>query len=262
MAMSDALPARNSVMCITPGAANLRSLHCGVNQQRGSQMKQKHIALACVALFAAPAAALAQSNVQIYGTLNGDFESVKATGSSGTNFPSRNRVTSNSSNVGLRGTEDLGQGLRAFFQIENAVNFDNGTASGFWAARNSGVGLQSGWGQVLLGQWDSPYKYTTSRIDPTGDIGIAAYTGILGSTGSITAGQGGNNFAERASFDRRVSNVAQYWTPAWRGLSGRLAYGAGDTNVGSPSTGVPEGSGLKPSLYSGTALYEDGPLYA
>ena len=95
-------------------------------------MKLKRITLATLATLAAPAAALAQSNVQIYGTLNADFESVKATGSSGTNFPSRNRVTSNSSNFGFRGTEDLGQGLRAFFQLESAVNFDNGTSSGFW----------------------------------------------------------------------------------------------------------------------------------
>jgi len=224
-------------------------------------MKQKHITLACVALFAAPAAALAQTSVQIYGTLNADFESVKAPGSSGTNFPSRNRVTSNSSNLGFRGTEDLGQGLRAFFQIESAVNLDNGTQSGFWASRNSGVGLQSGWGQVMLGQWDSPYKYTTLRIDPTGNTGIAAYTGILGSTGSITAGQGGTTFAERASFDRRVANVIQYWTPAWNGLSGRLAYGAGDTNVGSSTTGVSESSNLRPALYAGSAAYEMGPLY-
>jgi len=226
-------------------------------------MKLKRITLACMGLFAVPAAALAQSNVQIYGTLNADVESVKADGGSGTNFSSRSRVTSNSSNIGFRGVEELGQGTSAFFQVESGVNIDSGTSSGFWASRNSGVGLRSNtYGQVLLGQWDSPYKYATTRIDPTGDTGIAAYSGILGGTGSITAGQGGNNFAERASFDRRVSNVVQYWTPAWRGLSGRLAYGAGDTNIGSPSTGVPEGSGLKPTLFSGAAYYEDGPLYA
>jgi predicted porin len=231
-------------------------------------MRLKRITLATLAAFAAPAAALAQTtapstgNVQIYGTLNIDLESVRATGAPGLNFPSRSRVTSNSSNLGLRGTEDLGQGLRAFFQIESAVNLDNGTQSGFWASRNSAAGLIGDWGQVLVGQWDSPYKYTTMRIDPTGNTGIAAYTGILGSTGSITAGQGGSTFAERASFDRRVANVIQYWTPAWRGLNARFAYGAGDTNVGSTATGVSEASNLRPALYAASAAYEVGPLYA
>src|SRR4029077_2370081 len=116
-----------------------------------------------------------------------------------------------SSNLGFRGTEDLGAGLRAFFQIESAVNIDDGSSSGFWASRNSGVGLQGNWGQFIVGQWDSPYKVSTSRIDPTGNTGIGAYTGILGGTGSITAGQGGTNFSQRASFDRRISNVVQYW---------------------------------------------------
>jgi predicted porin len=226
-------------------------------------MQMKRITLICAALFAAPAAALAQTTVQIYGTLNADLESVKATGSAtGTNFGSRGRVTSNSSNVGFRGTEELGQGLRAFFQIESAVNFDSGTQSGFWASRNSGIGLISSYGQILIGQWDSPYKYSTLRLDPTGDTGIAAYTGILGGTGSITAGQGGSTFAERASFDRRVQNVVQYWSPTWRGLTARLAYGVSDTNVGSASTGVSEASNLRPALYSGAVVYEGGPLYA
>ncbi|HEX9432491.1 MAG TPA: porin [Burkholderiales bacterium] len=230
-------------------------------------MKLKRITLATLAAFAAPGAVLAQSNVQsvgniqIYGTLNVDIESVKATGSSGLNFPSRSRVTSNSSNLGFRGTEDLGQGLRAFFQIESAVNLDNGTQSGFLASRNSAAGLLGNWGQAFLGQWDSPYKNSTLRLDPTGDTGIAGYTGILGGTGSITAGQGGATFAERASFSRRVANVVQYWTPNWRGVSGRVAYGTSDTNVGSTANGVSEASNLRPALYAGSVMYEAGPLY-
>jgi predicted porin len=226
-------------------------------------MQLKRISMICAALFAAPAAALGQTTVEIYGRLNADLESVKQTGSAtGTNFASRSRVTSNSSNVGVRGTEELGQGLRAFFQIESSVNFDSGTQSGFWASRNSGIGLISGYGQVLLGQWDSPYKFSTLRIDPTGDTGIAAYTGIIGGTGSITAGQGGQNFAERASFSRRVQNVVQYWSPNWRGLTARLAYGVSDTNVGSSTTGVAESTNLRPALYAGTVIFESGPWYA
>ena len=108
----------------------------------------------------------------------------------------------------------------------------------------------------------TPYKYSTTRFDPTGDTGIGAYSGIIGGTGSITAGQGGSTVAERTSFDRRVSNVLQYWTPAWNGLSGRLAYGVTDTNLGSAATGVAENLGLKPRLYSAMGAYEMGPLYA
>jgi predicted porin len=225
-------------------------------------MKLNRITAACLALAAAPAAALAQSPVEIYGTLNIDLESVKATGSSGTNYPSRNRVTSNASNLGFRGKEALDGGTSVFFQVESAVNLDNGTSPGFWASRNSGLGLVGGWGQVLLGQWDSPYKVSTLRFDPTGNVGIAAYTGIMGGTGSVTSGQGGSNFAARASFDRRVSNVLQYWTPAWSGLSAKFAWGTGDSEVGSPATGVSEASGLRPALYAGSVMYDAGPLYA
>src|SRR5258707_3685824 len=222
-------------------------------------MKLKRITLVCMGLTGAPAAALAQSSVQIYGTANVDIESVQAKGAAaGPNFASRTRLTSNSSNIGFRGSVDLDAALKAFIQIESAVNFDAGTTAGFWASRNSGVGLQSQWGQALLGQWDSPYKFSTQRIDPTNDTGIAASTGILGGTGSITAGQGGVNFAERASFDRRVSNVVQYWTPAWYGLTGRFAYGAGDTNIGSPSTRVAVNNRLNPSSFYRAVIYYGG----
>src|SRR3979490_2127870 len=211
-------------------------------------MKLKRITLVVMGLAGAPAIAAAQSTVQIYGTLNADIESVEATGAeSGQNFARRSRVTSNSSNIGFRGNEDLGAGLKAFYQIESAVNFNDGTTSGFWASRNSGVGLQGGWGQFLLGQRDLPYNVSTFRFDPSGDTGIGAYTGIMGGTGTITAGQGGANFAQRASFDRRASNVVQYWTPSWNGLSGRFAYGAAGSQQSSGPARVAGGGGPHPT---------------
>jgi predicted porin len=226
-------------------------------------MRYTHKAVLAASLAALPGLAAAQQ-VQIYGTINVDMESVKATGAAtpGQDFASRGRVTSNSSNIGFRGTEELGAGLKAFFQVESQVNVDEGTSSGFWASRNSGVGLLGNWGQFILGQWDSPYKVATVRIDPTGDVGIAGYGGIIGSTGGTTAGQGGSNFAQRASFERRVSNVVQYWTPTWSGVSARFAYGATDSSLGSASTGVAESTGLKPQLFAANVAYENGPLYA
>ena len=224
-------------------------------------MSYKRTAVLAAGLVTAPAFA---ADVTIYGTINVDVETVKATGAAtpGQDFQSRGRVTSNSSHIGFRGTEELGAGLKAFFQVESQVNVDDGTSSGFWASRNSGVGLLGNWGQFVLGQWDSPYKVATTRIDPTGDIGIGGYSGIIGSTGATTAGQGGSSFAQRASFERRVSNVVQYWTPEWGGLSARFAYGATDSSLGSASTGVAESTGLKPQLFAANAAYENGPLYA
>ena len=84
-------------------------------------MNKKLLALAVAAAVSAPAVVLADdSTVTLYGTLNIDFENVKAEGASpanatigatGINLPSRNRVSQNSSNIGFRGIEPLGGGL-------------------------------------------------------------------------------------------------------------------------------------------------------
>ncbi|HEX3059576.1 MAG TPA: porin, partial [Usitatibacter sp.] len=95
--------------------------------------------------------ALAQEDVtQIYGTLNVDFERVETNGATpagtlpagslgfnptGVNVPARNRVTQNSSNLGFRGSEKIGPGLSAFFQVESSVAVDSGGSN--IASRNT-----------------------------------------------------------------------------------------------------------------------------
>src|SRR5262245_59811353 len=159
--------------------------HSGVEPTTEISMSYKRRIVLATSLAALPGLAAAQT-VEIYGTIKVDVETVKATGATipGQDFASRGRVTSNSSNVAFRGTEKLGGDLSAFFQVESQVNVDDGTSSGFWASRNSGVGLLGGWGQFILGQWDSPYKVATLRIDPMADVGIGGYGGIIGSTGA------------------------------------------------------------------------------
>jgi predicted porin len=219
-------------------------------------MNKKLLALAVAAAVSTPAVALADdSTVTLYGTLFIDFENVKADGGpSGTaGVPSRNRVSSNSSNIGIRGVEPLGGGLNAWFQVENGAAIDDGSAgasSGTWASRNSGVGLNGGFGSFLLGKWDTPYKFSTGRLDPFGNTSIAAYTGIL--AGDTTSSFG--NAAGRNSFDRRQTNSVQYWTPNLSGFSARLGYGANEEK-----TAVAPAS--NPKLYSLSASYENGPIY-
>ena len=80
-------------------------------------MKKSLIALAIASAVSAPAFA-ATSNVDIYGKLNfsANFLFDQADSDSDIQF------TSNSSRIGFKGSEDLGGGLSAIWQIESSLN--------------------------------------------------------------------------------------------------------------------------------------------
>ena len=115
-----------------------------------------------------------------------------------------------SSLIGIRGTEDLGGGLKAFFQLESSAPPEEG--GGTFGSRNSGVGLQGGFGSIVLGRWDSPFKLSQIFVDPFGQNTLGNQLGVIG--------QGG--------FNRRENNMIQYWSPNFNGFSARLMYGANE----------------------------------
>jgi predicted porin len=168
-------------------------------------MNKKLIALAIAGASLAPAAMAQTANpVTLYGRVYVTFESVEAKGGASP-VARRNRVSDQSSLLGVRGTEDLGAGLKAFFQLETGFKPDQNDTR--FAARNSGVGLQGGWGSVLLGRWDTPWKVATIAVDPYGDLTLSGITGVLS--------DGGN-------FDRRDQNSVQYWSPSFGGFAFRV----------------------------------------
>ncbi|HMJ49691.1 MAG TPA: porin [Burkholderiales bacterium] len=226
--------------------------------------------------------------------MNVDFENVKATGATaaGTNFaacpngtcqmggtptgviePSRNRVTSNSSNVGFRGNEDLGWGLKAIFQVESGVNMSSASStsttggtnsSGFWASRNSNVGLSSNTlGTVFYGNWDTPYKSLTNTVtfSPFYGTGIADVNTLIGTPGfgvATTTASGRVNAAGDASFDRRQGNSVQYWSPQFFGVSFRLVYSADAGRSSEPSSVA--NPNANPTIYGARVVGEWGPV--
>jgi predicted porin len=118
----------------------------------------KKTLIAAAVLCTVGSAAWAQSSVQVYGRLNLTIERQKV-GNGDNNWVMQN----SSSRIGFKGSEDLGGGLKAGFQIEHGFNPANGTQSqsAFWA-RQSEVNLGGGFGMVRLGNFTSEAYYATS----------------------------------------------------------------------------------------------------
>lgn len=121
-------------------------------------MKKTVAALAV--LSAVAGAAHAQSSVNLYGLVDvfvGKSTVKNTTGAVVTNTDAGTSLSSgglNGSRWGLRGSEDLGGGLKATFQVESGFNADTGTSAdaGRLFNRTSKVGLSGGFGSVEFGR--------------------------------------------------------------------------------------------------------------
>jgi len=201
----------------------------------------KKLLVVAIAAALAPAAAMADSgNVQIYGSVHMSVDSLNG-GNNGATTPDlyrKTNVSSNSSYIGFKGNEDLGNGLKAIWQMENQVSMgDTGGTANAWTNRNSFAGLTGGFGTAILGIHDTPVKILGRKADLFGDQ-------IGDSRNLISAGG--------ATFDLRPQNVAAYISPTVGGMHGAIAY---VTNVGAGAAGVSPVTAL-----SALGMYESGPV--
>ncbi|HVE49971.1 MAG TPA: porin [Casimicrobiaceae bacterium] len=159
------------------------------------------------ALLAASLSVHAQTGLVMYGRLNLDLEYIHANG----DFPNVTRLSSNSSRLGVRGTESLGGGNYALFQLEASVAADAG--GGNPAGRDTFVGLTGAWGTLKFGYFLAPYDdmHPLFGNDPTLTTSILA-TSSIWANGFAPKGVGG--------FDDRLPNSIRYDTPNFNGLFG------------------------------------------
>lgn len=206
-------------------------------------MKKSLIALAVASAISSPAFA-ATSNVDIYGQLDVSVDRVSGLEST-TATPLQDdnawRLSSNTSRIGLKGSEDLGGGLAAIWQWENTLALDG---AGLGGLRNTFLGLKGNWGTLLGGTHDTPYKLSTASLDPFADS-MGDYNTIIGS------------FAGVNSSDLRLGNVLAYISPSFSGLTGAIATSFMKES-GAENPLAPNGS---PSAWSAMVNYANGPLY-
>jgi predicted porin len=215
-------------------------------------MKKKLVAVAVAGVLGAPLAAHAQTaNVTLYGRLNVDLEFVNGRQPDGSN-PTVSRLSSNSSRFGVRGTESLGGGLSAIFQIESSINGD--TNSGNLGGRETFVGFQGSWGTFKMGHFLMP-------LDDMHPIfgNVPTYTTSILSTADIWAQ--GTLSKQDGGFDARLGNSLRYDSPSFNGLtfSGQIALRDGSGATGA-NTGDHASELRHAYSWGGNAIYNNGPI--
>ena len=135
-------------------------------------MKKSLLALAVLGAFAG--AASAQSSVTLFGTVDVSGRYVKADGQS--RRLSEGTDGLNSSQLGFRGVEDMGGGLKASFTLISGVNPDTGNANqnGKFFNRRSTVSLLGGFGEVRLGRDYTPSFWNQTIFDAFGTVGLGS----------------------------------------------------------------------------------------
>lgn len=226
-------------------------------------MNKKLVAVAVAGLLSAPLVAQAQTaNVTLYGRLNLTMEAVSGS-KVDPNLPvtaapvnrTVYRVSSNSSRLGVRGSEALGGGLSAIFQIESNVSADTG--GGLLGTRETFVGLQGTWGTFKIGNFLAPYD----DIHPIFGNVPTLTTSIL-STAALWA-QGSQSKAN-GGFDARLGNSIRYDMPNIKGFRGGVqisqldgSSGQGGVNYGNAAT-----EARHAYVLSAGGFYSNGPFNA
>ena len=225
-------------------------------------MKKLTLAAAgALSLVAAPA--MAQSTVNLYGLIDAAvvYQNKLATGTR-TGIDAGQLATSR---WGMRGSEDLGGGMKAFFNIESTLINDSGAAGlGFGGGTAGGttqslfdraaiVGLSGGFGSVSLGRQNILGVDSIGQGDPIGLAHPATNPNVAFS--ALNAGAIYQSFGTNGGGAAlRQNNSIRYLTPVFSGFGGALMYGAGE-RAGNSSAGAYKGiSGYYRSGQSGIAL--------
>lgn len=193
---------------------------------------------------AAPAAAAPAPLYQIYGTLNLNMQYIEvskptnpvpfaAAAAPGRNMTGRLALSTDSTNIGIRGTAEPGNlGLGVVYQCETSAAVDGDGAAFIVCNRNSRIGVAGGWGTLFYGNWDTPYKallYGTKADDPFGNTDVYDAAAIIGSPGFQTRSSGGRSVGGTtantlASFNQRAGNSVAYHSPKFAGAQVKAQY--------------------------------------
>ncbi|MDR2165805.1 MAG: porin, partial [Zoogloeaceae bacterium] len=237
-------------------------------------MKQKLIPLAIACL--ASGAAFAQTNVQIYGTVDVGF--ARRGDNVADNVGKQNAFNSGQSGtslVGFKGVEDLGNGLKALFVLEAGFAADTGSHVDGDKLFNEQafLGLTGNWGTAIAGRLVAPRHGFLSAIDPFGAGTVGQYRNVYNDVEfhrdaidlvNDKAGLTGDDrySALKLADVDRVDNAIAYVSPSFSGFNVTVAYAT--QAIGQEGNGISYGASTDndgdAKVFTILPRYTNGPL--
>lgn len=221
-------------------------------------MQKKLIALAVAGLVSAPA--FAQSNVTVYGLVDVGFSNL---GGSSTH-KNRSGIDSglqSGSRIGFRGVEDLGNGLKVAFVLEQGLSVDrtntNGGLLGGGTNRQSYLALVGNFGTFAFGRQYTPQHTFFDAIEPfnTGTVGNVENLYATGGNAALALAPAPYSGAAGAI---RLDNVIAYVSPDFGGLTVTAAYTA--NGIGDESSTAKGAKNADAKVWAINPVYKNGPL--
>lgn len=216
----------------------------------------KKLLAAAIAAALAPAAVMAEaSNVTIYGRVDygfmsrgGDSGGLSQAGRTGRLNDFEDGILG-TNRFGFKGTEDLGNGLKAIYEFEFGFSGDSGTSFGSTTNRHSWVGLTGAFGTVLGGRVDGARYSFVGKYDPFKNQTVANAGSLFG----VTSGLGQ---ADRA--DNAIVYITPEVAPGLKFLAAYTTSLLSEAGSGSIANHDVE-TGDTP-LYAIAAMYDNGPI--
>jgi len=226
-----------------------------------NSMNKKLLSLAVAAAMVAPTAAMADAILHGKLHMSIDWADVEDTGNKGepgykkgfegwglngrAGIPGESRAN----RIGVKGSEDLGNGMKAIYQVEFGIKMTEESTTGNAASgsndsitmRNSFAGLTGDWGTFVVGRNDTPYKTSTGKLDLFSDT-MADYNGTV------------------RFDDVRADNAIAYVSPSLSGFQLSAAVHAGGASTAGYGKNI--NSDSLAEAYSIAGIYSNGPFYA
>lgn len=174
-------------------------------------MKIQHIATTAFTLSFIALSGLVSAKPTVYGKANVSLNKHDAEAGA-TTTQDNWQLNSNASRLGFKGRQALEDDLKAIYQLEYEISVDTGKAqtdkdtgvSSTFKQRNIYVGLEGDFGQIIAGNFDTPFKTAQDKVDRFGDLPLGDIKEVLNG-------------------ENRASNIIQYTSPEMNGFTAQIA---------------------------------------